>query len=202
MTLAIAHEARPDNRIIIDAVREMRPPFSPTGVVDEFAALLKAYDVTKVVGDHYGGEFVKEPFHKHGISYELCKQPKSDLYRDLLPGLNSGQIVLPRHDRLVAQICGLERRTGRSGKDSIDHAPNVLPEGTTCQAQQLLTDPDDRRIPDDKRQAAELIELDGGEPEPRLRRLASYVEWLQVAGSECQSSTPGQHTGGRRPRTR
>jgi len=24
----------------------------------------------------------------------------------------------------VAQICGMERRTGRSGKDSIDHAPN------------------------------------------------------------------------------
>jgi hypothetical protein len=124
MTLAIAHKARPDDRIIIDAVREMRPPFSPTVVVDEFAALLKAYDVTKVVGDHYGGEFVKEPFHKHGISYELCKQPKSDLYRDLLPRLNSGQIVLPRHDRLVAQICGLERRTGRSGNDSIDHALN------------------------------------------------------------------------------
>jgi hypothetical protein len=38
--------------------------------------------------------------------------------------LNSGQIILPCHDRLVAQICGLERRTGRSGKDSIDHAPN------------------------------------------------------------------------------
>ena len=108
MTLAIAHKARPDDRIIIDAVREMRPPFSPTVVVDEFAELLKAYDVTKVVGDHYGGEFVKEPFCKHGISYELCKQSKSDLYRDLLPRLNSGQIVLPRHDRLVAQICGLE----------------------------------------------------------------------------------------------
>src|SRR6516162_1272716 len=124
MTLAIAHKTRPDDRIIIDAVREMRPPFSPTVVVDEFAELLKAYDVTKVVGDHYGGEFVKEPFRKHGISYELCKQPKSDLYRDLLPSLNSGQIVLPRHDRLVAQICGLERRIGRSGKNSIDHAPN------------------------------------------------------------------------------
>jgi hypothetical protein len=96
------------DRIMIDAVREMRPPFSPTVVVDEFAELLKAYDVTKVIGDHYGGEFVKEPFLKHGISYELCKQPKSDLYRDLLPSLNSGQIMLPRHDRLVAQICGLE----------------------------------------------------------------------------------------------
>lgn len=77
-----------------------------------------------MIGDHYGGEFVKEPFRKHGISYEVCKQPKSDLYRDLLSSLNSGQIVLPCHDRLVAQICGLERRTGRSGKDSIDHAPN------------------------------------------------------------------------------
>ncbi len=90
------------------AVREMRPPFSPTVVVDEFAELLKAYDVTEVVGDHYGGEFVKEPFRKHGISYELCKQPKSDLYKDLSPRLNSGQIVLPHHNRLVAQICGLE----------------------------------------------------------------------------------------------
>src|SRR5205823_14479537 len=28
MTLAIAHKARPDDRIIFDAVREMRPPFS------------------------------------------------------------------------------------------------------------------------------------------------------------------------------
>ena len=77
-----------------------------------------------MVGDHYGGEFVKEPFRKHGISYELCKQPKSDLFRDLLPSLNSGQIVLPRHDRLVAQICRFGKATGRSGRDSIDHAPN------------------------------------------------------------------------------
>ena len=27
------------------------------------------------------------------------------------------------HPRLVSQLCGLERRTARSGKDSIDHAP-------------------------------------------------------------------------------
>jgi hypothetical protein len=47
---------------------------------------------------------VKEPFRKHGISYDLCKQPKSDLYRDLLPSLNGGQIVLPRLDRLVVSI--------------------------------------------------------------------------------------------------
>jgi hypothetical protein len=41
-----------------------------------------------------------------------------------LPLLNSGHITLPRHDRLIAQIVGLERRVTRAGKDSIDHAPD------------------------------------------------------------------------------
>jgi hypothetical protein len=66
MTLAIAHKTTtPDERVIVDAVREVRPPFSPSAVVDDFAALLKSYRVSKVIGDHYGGEFVKEPFRKH-----------------------------------------------------------------------------------------------------------------------------------------
>ena len=126
MTLAIAHRGtKPDDRVIVDAIREVRPPFSPSAVVDDFAVLLKSYRISKVVGDHYGGEFVKEPFRRHGISYEVCKSPKSDLYRDLLPLLNSGRIVLPRHDRLIAQIVGLERRVSRAGRDSIDHAPGA-----------------------------------------------------------------------------
>jgi hypothetical protein len=33
----------------------------------------------KAYGDHYGGEFVQEPFRKHGISYELCKRSVSGL---------------------------------------------------------------------------------------------------------------------------
>ena len=126
MTLAIAHKTTtPDERVIVDAVREVRPPFSPSAVVDDFAALLQRYRISKVVGDHYGGEFVKEPFRRHGISYEVCKQPKSDLFRDMLPLLNAGHISLPRHDRLIAQIVGLERRVSRAGRDSIDHAPGA-----------------------------------------------------------------------------
>jgi hypothetical protein len=124
MTLAIAHKTTsPDERVIVDAVREVRPPFSPSAVVDDFAALLSSYRVTKVVGDHFGGEFVKEPFRRHGITYEICKRAKSDLFRDMLPWLNSGHVVLPRHDRLIAQIVGLERRVSRAGRDYIDHAP-------------------------------------------------------------------------------
>ena len=42
----------------------------------------------------------------------------------MLPLLNSGRIVLPKSDRLVNQLTGLERRVSRSGKDQIDHGPN------------------------------------------------------------------------------
>jgi hypothetical protein len=62
---------------------------------------------------------VKEPFRRHGISYEVCKQPKSDLFRDMLPLLNAGHITC-RADRLIAQIAS-QRRVTRAGKDSIDH---------------------------------------------------------------------------------
>jgi hypothetical protein len=135
MTLAIAHKMpKPEEQIVIDAIREARPPFSPEAVVDEFAALCKLYRLTKVTGDHFAGEFVKEPFRKHGITYEVAKSPKSDLYRDLLPLLNSGRIQLPKHDRLVSQIVGLERRVSRAGKDSIDHAPHAHDDLANCVA--------------------------------------------------------------------
>jgi hypothetical protein len=38
---------------------------------------------------------------------------------------DAGHITLPRHDRLIAQIVGLERRVSRAGRDSIDHAPGT-----------------------------------------------------------------------------
>jgi hypothetical protein len=55
-----------------------------------------------VTGDRYAGEFPRELFRKHGIAYDLAKQTKSELFRDLLPLLNSGRIVL-RNDRLLGQ---------------------------------------------------------------------------------------------------
>jgi hypothetical protein len=123
-TLAIAHRHARTKQIIVDAIRERRPPFSPEDVVNEFATLLKSYRVSKVVGDRYAGEFPRELFRKHNISYECAEQTKSDLFRDLLPLLNAGRIDLPHNDRLIAQLVGLERRTSRAGKDSISHAPN------------------------------------------------------------------------------
>jgi hypothetical protein len=51
----------------------------------------------------------------------LAEQPKSDYYRDLLPLINFGNVQLINNSRLISQLCNLERRTARSGKDSIDH---------------------------------------------------------------------------------
>ena len=55
MTLAIGH--RQDDVIVIDVVRERRPPFSPEDVVLEFSAILNSYQISSVTGDRYGGEW-------------------------------------------------------------------------------------------------------------------------------------------------
>ena len=122
MCLAVAH--KDGDKVIIDRVIEARPPFSPARIVEQFADVLKKqYRIKAVEGDRYGGEWCKEPFRKAGIAYEPCKLAKSDLYVGFLPLLTSGLVDLVDNPRLIAQIVGLERRTARSGRDCIDHAP-------------------------------------------------------------------------------
>lgn len=50
MTLAISHREKPDI-VVLDAIREAKPPFSPDAVVLEFIILLRRYHVTSVTGD-------------------------------------------------------------------------------------------------------------------------------------------------------
>lgn len=122
MTLAIGHAD--GETAVLDAVRERKPPFSPEAVVEDFCGLLKDYGITEVTGDRYAGEWPRERFRKNGIAYNIADRPRSDLYRDMLPGLNSRTADLLDNPVLVTQIVGLERRVARGGKESIDHAPN------------------------------------------------------------------------------
>jgi hypothetical protein len=122
-TLAIAHHERSNDVVVIDAVRERRPPFSPEATVREFCIFIKSYGILKVTGDRYGGEWPREQFRKLGINYMVAESPASDLYLNLLPLINSGRISLLDHTRLINQLISLERRTARSGKDSISHPP-------------------------------------------------------------------------------
>ncbi|RDE07394.1 hypothetical protein DVW87_00395 [Sphingomonas aracearum] len=127
MTLAISHRdgLGDDSLIVIDAVREVKPPFSPEAVVRDFCQLLKLYRVGEVTGDRYGGEWPREQFRKQGVTYRLADKTRSDLYREMLPLLNSTRAVLLDDDRAVQQIVRLERKVARGGRDSIDHGPGA-----------------------------------------------------------------------------
>ena len=125
MTLAIGHIDHSRQIVILDAIREQRPPFSPEQVTQDFATLLRSYNIVKIIGDKYAGGFPPEQFGKFNILYDQSAKPKSDLYTDLLPHINSCRIQLLDHPRLITQLTALERRSARGGRNSIDHPPNA-----------------------------------------------------------------------------
>jgi Phage terminase large subunit (GpA) len=123
-TLAIAHR-EPDGVLVLDCLRETRAPFQPESVVADFCQTLSSYRVGRVTGDRYAGEWPREQFKKRNVDYAPSERVKSDIYRDMLPLLNSKRVQLLDNRRLIAQLHGLERRTARGGKDSIDHGPGA-----------------------------------------------------------------------------
>ncbi|MFZ3327278.1 MAG: terminase family protein, partial [Methylocella sp.] len=122
MTLAVVH-LRDGAICVLDAVLEVRPPFDPEVAVSACTAVLRRFGVTRVAGDRYAGLWPKARFAEHGIAFEQSARPKSDLYCDLLPLLNAKRVELLDNPRLAAQLVGLERRTARSGRDTVDHTP-------------------------------------------------------------------------------
>src|SRR6516162_2214066 len=122
MALAVGHLDR-RNMCVLDALAVFPAPFDPERAVAECATLLRRYSVATITGDRFAGEWPRARFSEHGIEFEQSARPKSDLFHDLLPLLNAGRIELLDLPRLSAQLCGLERRMARSGRDSIDHSP-------------------------------------------------------------------------------
>lgn len=120
-TLGIAHLK--DGIHILDCIREVIPPFSPEGVVKDFATVLKKYGISEVTGDRYAGEWPRERFRKEGIHYKVSSNTKSEIYKEVLPLLNSEQTELLDLTKMKIQLLNLERRTSRGGKDTIDHPP-------------------------------------------------------------------------------
>lgn len=122
MTLAVAH-LREGAICVLDAVLEVRPPFDPEVAVSACTAVLRRFGVTRVTGDRYAGLWPAARFAEHGIAFEQSARPKSDLYCDLLPLLNAKRVELLDNPRLASQLVALERRTARSGRDTVDHTP-------------------------------------------------------------------------------
>ena len=118
-SMAIAHAE--GDHVVIDLVRERHG--SPAAIAAEFSEVLKAYGIATVSGDRYAGRWPRDEFQKHGITYQPSEQDRSALYLEFLARISSGQVELPPLVKLHRQLCALERRTGRSGRDMIDHPP-------------------------------------------------------------------------------
>jgi hypothetical protein len=121
-TLCIGHVE--EGRFITDVIRGRHPPFDPKEVVAEYAALALAYRVRKIVGDNYAGEWTAGAFKDAGIDYERSELPRSGLYLEAIPQFARGAVSIPNHPKLIRELRLLERRTSRSGKDSVDHPQN------------------------------------------------------------------------------
>ena len=118
-TVAIGH--RDGEHTVVDLVRGAKG--SPAQIVADYSRILKNYGIRTVTGDRYAGRWPRDEFLRFGIAYEVATMDRSGLYLELLAAINSARIELPPCDIVKRQLAGLERRTSRSGRDSIDHAP-------------------------------------------------------------------------------
>ena len=143
--------------------------------------MLRRYGVTKIFGDKYAGEWPRARFAEHGIEFEQTARPKSDLYHDLLPLLNARRVELLDLPRLSAQLAGLERRTARSGKDSIDHAPGGHDDLANAVAGVLVGVDLDRRQPLVKLSDVFAADSQGAYVAPPLPRHVGLMAFAVVA---------------------
>ena len=116
-TIGIAH--RDGDRFVADAIRGRHG--DPNAAVTEFAVLAKQYGCRTVTGDNYAKEWVANAYRNVGLEYRRSRLVRSDLYLEGLPLFTRGLVSIPNNTTLLRELRLLERRTARSGKDSVDH---------------------------------------------------------------------------------
>ena len=112
-TLAIAHREA-DDTVVLDVLRERRPPFIPRDTVKEFADLVKS-----VHGDDFARGFHDTLWKDNGIRFEDKKFTTSDNYLHLLLKLLAKQVRFIDSATLRSQLASLERHVPASGFEII-----------------------------------------------------------------------------------
>jgi hypothetical protein len=115
--IGIVH--REGDRVIADVIRGRRG--NPAAAAIEFAELARQYSCRQITGDNYSAEWVATAFENAGCRYMRSRLTRSELYLEGLPLFTRGLVSMPDHAQLVRELRLLERRTARSGKDSVDH---------------------------------------------------------------------------------
>ena len=114
----------------LDAVSEVRPPFSPEEVVAHFSSVLKTYGVMKITSDHYAGEWPRERLRAHGIGVgEVGTRwtiRQAALTTSSIPRWGSlpGLAPWPARPRTISTQAGI--RSGSSHRHAEPNAGDVL----------------------------------------------------------------------------
>jgi hypothetical protein len=139
MTACVAHpEGRgAERRVVQDLCKGWAKPRGGSvdleGIVAEIAAIAKRYGCASIHGDRYAGQWVKEAFRRHAVTYTdavIRKQgehepsylDKSSACLEVEPLFAQGAIALLDHPQLIRELKNLERRPRAGGKTLVDHA--------------------------------------------------------------------------------
>lgn len=119
--LGIAHADEGTGRAVLDLVvtQTGKPPYNPRDAVRKFCSFLATYRLTEVTGDAYAGETFRSDFGEAGIGYRMSALTKSEIYEQLEPKVNAGEIELLDEPVMIDQLLGLVMRGTK-----LDHLPS------------------------------------------------------------------------------
>jgi hypothetical protein len=117
--LAIGHDE--NGRVVLDIIVKQagEPPFNPRTAVRKFVQVLRSYHLSRVTGDNFAGRTFAVDFEAESITYDVCSRPKTELYEQLEPALNAGEVELLDEPKLQEQLLTLVTRGTK-----IDHENN------------------------------------------------------------------------------
>src|SRR5262249_12092039 len=118
--LCIAH-VEADGSVVVDVIRERKPPFVPSQVIAEFADLLRAYRVTEVRGDNMGSGFHAGEWDRHSMPFRKYDDTTSENYLTALPVLLARRVRLLDNKTLRNQLTSLERTISATDKETVTH---------------------------------------------------------------------------------
>jgi len=121
-TCSIGHRA-PDGALVLDVAMNQGapPPFDPRQAVLRFVERLRAYGISRVTGDAYGGQTFREDFRRAGIEYVVRERTASQCYEALEPLLNAREVRLLDVPVLEQQLLGLVWRGSKITHPSGEH---------------------------------------------------------------------------------
>lgn len=130
-TLAIAHFDTATGKGVLDSLKAWKAPTPLSTIIEEVVDHLKSYNLDRLTGDHYAGDWPKDMFAVRKVHYQTAEYNRSELYIEFLPLVRAGLVDLPSNmpgpggvnlaHKMKMQFTSLERITSGAGKDRVDH---------------------------------------------------------------------------------